>query len=397
MQTKFRIPLMKNAFIDEPRVRDRLSEFVIETDRFSMGSQCQAFEKEFANKFDKKHAVLINSGSSANLAMLQILLNSGLLKLGDKIAFSAVTWSTNVMPIIQLGFLPVPVDVDKETLNVMSWNLESVINEHPDLKGFFSTNVLGLAGDLPELNQICQKHGLIYIEDNCEALGSKVGGVYTGDFGLMSSHSFFIAHHMSTIEGGMLVTNDDELAIRAKRIRSNGWDRNLSPDELTHPLVRKSTSELDKFYSLYQFNELGYNFRPTEISGFLGLMQLEYIEWNVRVRQSNFKRLSAVAKNNPNILPLTFSHMDFVSSFAFPIVLKSSRRLKSTIGLLIELGIECRPLIAGNIMRQPFMEAQIQSNLPNADHIHGCGLYIANHPELEDEEISYLEKAIEQI
>ena len=386
-----KIPLMKTAFLKEDFVRKELAKFILETPRFSMDQKCSQFEEEFAVFSGRRHAILVNSGSSANLAMLQILLNSGALKLGDEVAFSSLTWATNVMPIIQLGLKPVPVDVDLNTLNVMSDTLIKALMNNPNVKCFFATNVLGLCGDLNVIADICKERNIIFIEDNCESLGSLQANKATGNFGLMSSHSFFVAHHMSTIEGGMILTDSDEMAISAKRVRSNGWNRNLSLSELELLSSDSLRGQLEEFYDKYQFFELGYNLRPTEITGFLGLVQLKLLDENIAARWANFKRFVGACEMNPHIIQLDYSHIDRVSSFGFPLIFKDPSRLKSALKTLTNHEIECRPMIAGNIVNQPFMRSLCNDvDLPNADKIHESGLYFGNYPDLTDDELKYI-------
>lgn len=221
------IPLMKNAFLNEYETKQALADFILKAPRLSMDCKCFEFEKTFAKFQGRKDAVLFNSGSSANLAMLQALKNLGKLKNGDKIGFSALTWSTNVMPIIQLGMKPVAVDCDPKTLNIMSYTLDERLNSI-DLQALFITNALGFAGDLDKIKKICDENKIIIIEDNCESLGTELYSGKAGNFGIASSFSFFIAHHMSTIEGGMLLTDDKKLTEMFRIVRANGWDRNLT-------------------------------------------------------------------------------------------------------------------------------------------------------------------------
>jgi len=219
---------MKKAFLNESETKSALANFIIKAERLSMDEQCFQFEREFAKKQGRKYGILFNSGGSANLAMLQALKNLGKLKNGDKIGFSALTWSTNVMPIIQMGFIPIPIDCEIDTLNVSSQNLLNTLYEVPDLKGIFLTNVLGFLSDYEELKNVCEKYEILLIEDNCESLGTETMITKAGNIGLASSFSFFVAHHMSTIEGGMITTDDDELKEMLIIVRANGWDRNLS-------------------------------------------------------------------------------------------------------------------------------------------------------------------------
>jgi CDP-6-deoxy-D-xylo-4-hexulose-3-dehydrase len=190
---------MKNTFLNEAETKKQLAKFIIDSTRLSMGEQCLNFEKEFSAFQGSKESVLFNSGSSANFAVLQSLKNLGVLKNGDNVGFSALTWSTNVMPIIQLGLNPIPIDCDVSTLNVMSFNLKERM-KNTQIKALFITNALGFAGDLNNIRQICCDENIVLLEDNCEALGTVLPEGKTGTFGEMASFSFFVAHHMSTIE-----------------------------------------------------------------------------------------------------------------------------------------------------------------------------------------------------
>src|SRR5450759_2441334 len=191
------IPLMKNAFLNEYETKKALAEFILQAGRLSMDAECLRFEHKFADFQERKEAILFNSGGSANLAMLQALKNLGRLKGGDRVGFSALTWSTNTMPIIQMGLIPVAIDCDISTLNVMSRNLEERL-EQTDIQALFLTNVLGFTGDIDRVRTVCQERNIILIEDNCESLGTVLPSGKAGNFGLGASFSFFVAHHMST-------------------------------------------------------------------------------------------------------------------------------------------------------------------------------------------------------
>ncbi len=221
------IPLMKSTFLHEYDTKAALSEFLLKADKLSMDQMCSRFEQEFAQAQDCKFAVLYNSGSSANLALIQSLKNLGHLKDGDDVGFSALTWSTNTMPLIQLGLNPVPIDCSPESLNVMSETLLLRLEE-VQLQALFLTNALGFVGDIGTIRDLCKGKGILLIEDNCEALGTETGQGKAGNFGLGSTFSFFVAHHLSTIEGGMVCTDDPELAQMLQIVRANGWDRNLT-------------------------------------------------------------------------------------------------------------------------------------------------------------------------
>ena len=389
------IPLMKNAFLNERQTKEELAKFILRAERLSMDEQVAAFEEDFSTFQGSKYSVLVNSGGSANLAILQVLKNLGRLKDGDKIGFSALTWSTNVMPILQLGFEPVPIDCDLTTLNVMSYQLKERLNEI-DLQALFITNALGFAGDLDVIRDICNESNIILIEDNCEALGTELPAGKAGSFGVLSSFSLFVAHHMSTIEGGIICTDDEEILEMLKIVRANGWDRNLNAiQQHKWRMKHKIKSE---FEAKYTFFDLGYNIRPTEITGFLGRYQLKFLEESIKVREKNFVTLEAHVKNNPELLVLDHSHLSLLSSFAFPIVCNVPKLRDKYIAQFSGAGIEIRPMIAGNIQRQPFYKKYVSSvyELPGADSIHNCGFYCGNYPELSRIDIQTLISCIER-
>jgi CDP-6-deoxy-D-xylo-4-hexulose-3-dehydrase len=375
------IPLMKNAFFHEPEMRTALAEFILSGDRLSMGEQCRRFEEQFAAVQGRRHAILVNSGSSANLLLFQALKNLGRLRPGDKVAFSALTWSTNVMPIIQMGFEPVPVDCEVETLNVSSRTLLQRLDE-VSVRAFFITNTLGFAGDLDAIRQCCREREIILIEDNCESLGTELPSDKTGNFGLAASFSFFVAHHMSTIEGGMLVTDDPELATMSRLARANGWDRNLSPADQVR--MRREFGVGSELYAKYIFYDLGFNFRPTEITGFLGLRQLELLEENITARQRNFAEIEAVVRQHPAFIPIEHGHLKVTSPFAMPFLCKNKNFCEKYTIAFAGAGIEIRPMIAGDMQRQPFYQKHVGTNysLANTEFVHDCGFYCGNYPEL---------------
>ena len=389
------IPLMKSAFLHEEETKKALADFIMKAERVSMDVKCKEFEQAFAKKQGSKHAILFNSGGSADLAMIQALKNLGLLKDGDEVGFSALTWSTNVMPIIQLGMKPVAVDCDPKTLNSMSWHLLATLKEH-NIRAFFATNALGFAGDLAEIKKICDEHGILLLEDNCESLGTELPEGRTGNFGLGSSFSFYVAHHMSTIEGGMVCTNDDDFAEMLRIVRANGWDRNLEPHQ-----QKKRREEHDvesEFHSKYLFYDLGFNLRPTEITGFLGLCQLKSLEEGLKKREENHIRLEKELLKNPDFIPLDRSHVKTFSPFAFVVVCKTPELRRKYLKRFMDAGIEVRPVIAGNMQCQPFYKkyAHKMLDLPGADLLHHNGFYCGNYPELTDEDLDIISSCLKK-
>jgi CDP-4-dehydro-6-deoxyglucose reductase, E1 len=385
------IKLIKSTFYNEKETKNALIEFISKANILSFNNQCQLFEKNFSKYQNRKYSIFVNSGSSANLAMIQSLLNLGRIKKGDKVGFSALTWSTNVMPLIELGLEPIPIDVEINTLNVSSQIFKKTLKNH-DIKMLFITNLLGFCDDIDEIEKICKEKSIIMIEDNCESLGTSYKNKLLGNYGLASSFSFYVGHHMSTIEGGMIVTDDEELATMLRIVRAHGWDRNLSLND--QKKIREKFKVNSTFYSRYTFYDLGYNLRPTEISGFLGNYQLKFLNKILEKRNINFLNLAEKIYNNKNYFKIKFNHIDFVSNFAFPIICKN----KKTRDKLVEQSnnlVEIRPIVGGDMTKQPFFSKYKRLNYnfwkkSNSKLIHEQGLYFGNNPELTIKEINTL-------
>jgi|TARA_B110000027_G_C16122421_1_gene304124 CDP-4-dehydro-6-deoxyglucose reductase, E1 len=384
---KYSVPLMQNAFFDEAETKKRLSKFILHKTRLSMDTYCQKFEKKFAKFHKSKYAVFFNSGSSSNLAILQTLLNLKKIKIGDTIAFSSLTWATNVMPIMQLGFKPLPLDIDKENLNIKLSDVDKLKN----CKVLFVTNALGFCADLEQIKKKCKKKKIILIEDNAEALGTtNHKNQLTGSFGEMSSFSFFVAHHMSTIEGGMVITNDFNQYEMLKMVRSNGWDRQLSAKTKKNLQNKNNTNS---FYSKYTFYHLAYNLRPTEINAFVGIEQLKKLKKNLLLRNKIFFEVYKSYLKNNNLVQLSFKKINFFSPFSFPVICKTESYKKKLLKKFLRNRVECRPMIAGNMTLQPFYKnIYKKKSLPNCEFVHKNGFYFGIHPEMSSKQIKLLQK-----
>jgi len=383
---------MRHTFPDERRSRQALARFILTNRRLSMDGQCRRFELAFARAQGRRESVLFNSGASANLALLQALRNLGRLKAGSRVGFSAVTWSTNVMPIIQMGFVPVPIDCSPRTLNAMSSDVRDRLGQ-VRLGALFLTNALGFTGDLAAIRDLARRRGLVLLEDNCESLGTVLPQGRAGNFGLAATFSFFVGHHLSTVEGGMAATDDPKLAEMLRIVRANGWDRDLSPSQARHWRRR---FRMDEFKAKYAFYDLGFNLRPTEVTGFLGIRQVAGIADRARLRQENYLKLEAAARANPDLLPLERSHMRLVSSFAFPVVCRTPRLRRLYVERFQRAGIEARPLIAGNIQRQPFYAKYVRRRfpLPGADFLHDRAFYCGNREDLGAAELGRIARCL---
>lgn len=385
------IKLIKSSYYNEKQTTKDLVKFIKSAKQFSFGPQCEGFEQALCKYQGRSHAIFVNSGSSANLAIIQALINLGRLTKGDKIAFSSLTWSTNVMPIIELGLEAVPVDVELDTLNVSSNTFLEVLKVQSNIKVLFLTNLLGFSDDIDVISEICKDHGIILIEDNCESMGSVYNKTKLGNYGLASTFSFYVGHHMSTIEGGAILTDDEELSTMLRLVRAHGWDRNLSLTKQEE--MRNKFSVNSTFYSRYTFYDLGYNLRPTEINGFLGITQLKYIDEILTKRNENFMKMAPkIYTLSEKYYPIKYTHMDFLSNFAVPVICKTSQIRDQLVKDCADV-VEIRPVVGGDMTEQPFFKKYASSRHSgvynhNASLIHKNGLYFGNNPELTEKEMN---------
>lgn len=349
---------------------------VIESGQYSMGARVREFESRFAEFHGSRHSVMSNSGSSANLLMLSALRYDSrhLLSPGDEIIAPAVSWSTTYYPINQVGAKIRLVDVDPGTLSLNVSAVERAITNRT--KAILAVNLLGNPAHLDRLSSLADSAGLVLLEDNCESLGASLNGKKAGAFGLMGSHSFFFSHHMSTMEGGSVLTHDSDLRDVLASLRAHGWTRAL-PE---HSVLRHgSTSEWNGFF---EFVLPGYNLRPLEMSGALGLTQLEKLAEFIEMRRKNARHWQDLSSKLPNI---RIQRENGNSSwFGFSMVLEGRLRgrREELVERLDSIGVESRPIVAGNIMRHrvaKHLDIVGETDFPVADEIHDHGLFIGNH------------------
>lgn len=381
------IKLIKSTFYKEKLTKDRLCAFIQRADQLSIGEHCADFEKKFSGWQGRKYSTMFNSGSSANLALMQAIVNMGRIKSGDGVGFSAVTWATNVMPLITMGTKPIPIDIESNTLNISPKKVEEAYKKF-NFKCLFITNLLGYCDDIGGIKKFCKKNSIILLEDNCESLGSEYHNIKLGNFGLASTFSFFAGHHMSTIEGGMVCTDDKEMDTMLRIVRSHGWDRHLHPEEQAR--LRKK-HDVNEFYGKYTFYNIGYNLRPTDIQGFLGTEQLKYLDVIVDKRQKNYRQLEAIY-SNPDFIRMNTGGLTKISNFAFPLICKTSILRDKYMRLANKAKIEIRPIVAGSINNQVFFKKYVNKKNPliNAELVHNQGFYFGNNPELTEKEIKFI-------
>lgn len=365
----------------------KLIEWLKGNPKLTKGDLTLEFEKKWSEYLGVKHSVFLNSGSSANLAMVYSLILSKKLK-NKKVIVPAVSWVTTVTPIIQLGLEPIMCDCDENNLGLDVEHFEKLVNEH-DPSSVILVHVLGVPNNMDKILKICKEKNIFLLEDTCESVGSMLNNKKLGTFGDMSSFSFYYGHHMSTIEGGMVSTNDDDLYYILLSIRSHGWDRDL-PENVRQSLRQKY--KINDFRSLYTFYYPGFNLRSTDLQAFLGVLQLEKINFVVNQREKNFNLYNKYISDK--IWKINPPSGSFVSNFAFPIV---TEKINVLIENLKSNDIECRPLICGSMNEQPFWFENFEKvDLPKSKKIHEYGLYLPNNPDMTEDEIKFISKVVNE-
>lgn len=350
---------------------------VIATGMFTMGPQVQAFEQAFAEYIGSRHAVMVNSGSSANLLMVAALFytQEHALRKGDEVIVPAVSWSTTYYPLYQYGLKLRFVDIDLNTLNYDLDQLAEAITERTRL--IMAVNLLGNPNDFDRINAIMAGRDIRLIEDNCESMGAEYKGRKAGTFGVMGSFSSFFSHHISTMEGGLIVTDDEELFHILLSQRAHGWTRNLPK----HNRVCGEKSD-DPFKESFRFVLPGYNVRPLEMSGAIGIEQVKKLPKMIEARRKNGALFQQTMADHPDIL--IQREIGQSSWFGFSLVIRPGSTLtrEQLLDKLQAAGFECRPIVAGNFAKNEVMkyfDASLFGDLRNADHIDCNGLFVGNH------------------
>ena len=344
---------------------------VIDTDMYTMGKHVKQFEQEFAETFDSPHAVMVNSGSSANLLMLSLL--KWKCKLTGDIIVPVVGWATTYFPITQNGFKINFVDVDPDTWNIDVSKIEKAIT--PDTCAIMPVNLLGNSCDYNKITELCEKHDLLLIEDNCESMGAKYNNRYTGTIGLAGSFSFFFSHHIQTMEGGMVLCKNKDDADYMRSLRAHGWVRDLPAD--SH-LYKKTGNAFDDNFI---FATPGYNIRPLEMSGAIGSEQLKKWPSIMATRNKNASHFINLFTGKPWCrIQQTLGESSW---FTFGMVLDGALkgRRAEVVKALDEAGIQNRPLASRNFLKQPVMrdlDYTASKDMPAADDIHNNGFFVGN-------------------
>lgn len=369
---------------------EALSKWIMTNPRLSKGPLTKEFEAKWSKWISSRYSIYVNSGSSANLLMIYVLICAGLLKQGDEIIVPGLSWSTDIAPLIQFGITPILCD-SNESLSLDTEHLQHLLKTHKNVKAVLLVHVLGLVPDMQEILTICEDNNVILLEDCCEAMGSKYKNQYLGTFGLMSTFSMFFSHHISTIEGGMICTNDEKMNEILISIRSHGWGRDWNQETFEEYLNKWGVNEFD---SQFTFFYPGFNVRATDLQAFIGLRQMEKLDWIFVHREKLF---ASFLKYMPQDMWMPQSY-GTTSLFAYPIITKTPEQRKKLIQLLQNANIECRPLIAGSMGFQPFfVDLFGEQALPNADMIKECGMFVPCHTEMTEEDVKYICNQVEKL
>jgi CDP-6-deoxy-D-xylo-4-hexulose-3-dehydrase len=353
--------------------------------RLTKGDLTIELEKKWADKLGSKYSVFVNSGSSSILLTLAALKHTNRLK-NNKIVVPALSWATDLSSPILLGFDPILCDCNLTDLSCDLVHLESLfIQESP--AAVILVSVLGLVPQMDKILELCKNYDVVLLEDVCESMGSKFNDSYLGTFGMASFFSMYFGHHLSTIEGGFINTNDDELYYALLMMRSHGWARDLPTQQQEN---YKEKYNLNQFENLYNFYLPGMNLRSTDLQAFIGIKAIDKLDTFSSARNSNFNYyINNITGNELNI---QISPTNFISNFAMPIV---SKNKESIVNNLIENNIECRPLIAGNLANKPFWYEHFDKpKLQNCELVDKYGFYIPNHQSLTNIELDRVIKII---
>lgn len=381
MKINFPIKLVKDTVSNHEI--DELIAWLSTYPKLTKGDKTIQVERNWSEWLGTKYSVFVNSGSSANLAMLYALMLSKRLK-NNKIIAPCISWATTVSPAIQLGFDVILCDSEKDSLGIDPVMLEELCKIHQP-SCLILVHVLAFPNKMIEIQQICKKYNVILLEDSCESVGTTYDNIKTGNFGLMSTFSTYYGHHFSTIEGGFICTDDFELYEILVSIRSHGWSRDLS--ETTKTSLQKKY-DVDDFRNLYTFYYPGFNIRATDLQAFIGINQIKELDLKVKARYDNLILYDKLIINNH--WKIKINH--FVSCFAYPVIHPNKNII---IDELLNCNIECRPLICGSISRQPFYyELYGKKDFPVADAVHDFGFYLPNNPDMTYEEISYISNIV---
>lgn len=366
---------------------------VIDSDMYSMNKQVAQYEKDFASFFGSKYALMTSSGSTANLLMIAALFfrKDNPLQRGDEIIVPAVSWSTTYFPLQQYGLKVKFVDIDLDTLNIDLDQLENAITDKT--RAILTVNLLGNPNDFARINTLIADKDIILLEDNCESMAATFENQQAGTFGLMGTFSSFFSHHIATMEGGCVVTNDEEIYHILLCIRAHGWTRNLPKENsLT------GTKSDDPFEESFKFVLPGYNVRPLEMSGAIGIEQLKKLPSFIAQRRKNAEYFISLFADHPDFL--IQKEIGNSSWFGFSFIIRQGADVtrKEVVKKLVDNGIECRPIVTGNFLKNKevlkYFDYEVAGTVENAEYLDQHGLFVGNHQIDLTEQLDLLYKVL---
>lgn len=363
---------------------DRLAAWLGTYPRLTQGPLVAEFESAWSDWLGVEESVMVSSGTTANMVMMMALERR--LARKPRIGVSAVTWSTNITPSLLLGHEIVVFDVDRRTLGIDPAQAIASI-QAGSIDALFVTHLLGFDALDDGVLEAANAAGVIILEDVCESHGARHGDTKAGTVGLASSFSFYFGHHMSTIEGGIVSTDDEEFADEVRLLREHGLARASKNSQV----YENRYPDIDP---RFLFVAPGLNFRSSDLNAFLGLTQLESLDERIKIRNANLETFLAHA---PAGLWIDY-RTDGASSFAFPLIAEDGGAAAAIRRAVDALDIESRPVVAGNLLKQPFMHTATVEAMPTptADHIHELGLYVGNGHHVDASMVRAMTEAIRQ-
>lgn len=364
---------------------------VIKSNNYTMGAQVIQFENNFKKFINRKYCLMVSSGSAANLISIASFFYTKrpMLKKNDEVIVPAVSWSTTYFPLQQFGLKLKFVDIDLNTLNYNLDDLKSAITSNT--KMIVAVNLLGNPNDFDAINKIIKKKNIFIFEDNCESLGAVYKGKQTGTFGVIGTFSTYFSHHISTMEGGFVTTDNKELYHILLSLRAHGWTRNL-------PKKNHVSNKTDNWFKeSFRFVLPGYNVRPIEMSGAIGVKQLQKLPSFLKKRRENAKLFVELFKDHPDFL--IQKNIDRSSWFGFSLIIKPNSKLKrkNIINMLKKNNVECRPIVTGNFVRNEVMKYfnyDVHNELKNANYLHDNGFFVGNSHKNLTKNICFLRKLL---
>ncbi len=366
---------------------------VISSGNYSMGKYVKLFEEKFSKVFGSKYSIMVNSGSSANLLAIASLFYRKInaLKRGDEVIVPAVSWSTTYSPLQQYGLRLKFVDIDLETLNYDLTSLKSAVTNKTKL--IVVVNLLGNPNDFKAINEIIGDKHIDIVEDNCESMGAEYESKKTGTIGTIGTFSSFFSHHISTMEGGIICTDDRELYDIMLSLRAHGWTRNLDDD---NSICNKTK---DNFTESFRFILPGYNLRPLEFSGAIGLEQIKKLPEFVKQRKKNHEVFKTLFDNDDRFI--LQKEIGSSSWFGFSLILADNLIKRSDVFKILEKNnIDYRPIVSGNFCKSEslkYYNYEIHGKVKNAEYLDQNGFFVGNHHYDLTDQIEYLHKILNNL